>query len=314
MTGSGEEGHDALLLKALEWFVTLNDASAGTAERRAFARWMQHPDHAAAYGRAEALWNRFEIVRPEYERMRQTGRIGRRQAVMGLGLGLVGAGVALPLGWRFVTRPDHATGIGQRATLDLADGSRVELGPDSALDVDLRADARRVHLRRGQAHFQVAADPLRPFVVRAGAAEVRALGTGFDVNLLGDEVVVTVTEHAVEVAAGTGTPRVLHAGWQLSCDGSRLSPGRQVDLDGATAWRRGRLVFDEAPLGQVLRELARYRRGRMLLMDPDLGALPVSAVIDTADAAAALDHLAASLPIRLRDLPGVTLISGRGAP
>lgn len=310
MTGSPQDEPDELLLKALEWFVTLNDASAGAADRRAFARWMQHPDHAAAYGRAEALWNRFEIVRPEYERMRQDGRIGRRQAM----LGLVGVGLAVPLGWRLAVRPDYATGIGQRATLDLADGSRVELGPDSALDVELRPGERRLHLRRGQAHFQVAADAARPFVVRAGAGQVRALGTGFDINLLGTEVVVTVTEHAVEVAAGAGAPAVLRAGWQMTYGGGPPSPGRQVDLDSATGWQRSRLVFDEAPLGQVLGELGRYRRGRILLLDAGLDALPVSAVIDTADASAALDHLAASLPIRLRVLPGVTLISRRAAP
>ena len=67
-------------------------------------------------------------------------------------------------------------------------------------------------------------------------------------------------------------------------------------------------------MAQVLGELGRYRRGRILLLDAGLDALPVSAVIDTADASAALDHLAASLPIRLRVLPGVTLISRRAAP
>lgn len=307
MTASGQEDGDPLLLQALEWFVTLRDDAAGPAQRRAFARWMQHPDHAAAYGRAEALWNRFEIVRPEYERMRQGERLGRRQVM----LGLAGAGLALSLGWRWKMHPDYATGIGQRATLDLAEGSRVELGPDTALDVVLRPDARLSHLRRGQAHFQVAADATRPFVVRAGRAQVRALGTGFDVNRRGDEVLVTVTEHAVAVAVGAGAPTVLQAGWQMSCGEGGPSAARQVDLAQATAWRQGRLVFDAVPLGQVLDELGRYRRGHILLLDGELDALPVSAVIDTADAAAALDHLAASLPIRLRELPGLTLIDRR---
>ncbi|CAM4002186.1 FecR family protein [Paracoccus yeei] len=307
MTAPRAEDQDDLLLKALEWLVTLQDDAATAADRRAFARWMQHPDHVAAHARAEALWNRFEIVRPEYERMRQAGRIGRRQAM----LGLAGVGLALPLGWRLAMRADHATGIGQRASLVLADGSQVELGPDTALDVRMDAGLRRLHLRRGQAHFQVAADPARPFVVRAGAGQIRALGTGFDVNLLDDQVVVAVTEHAVQVSAGDGPPVELRAGWQVSYGGAGIAPGRRADLDAVTAWQRGRLVFDEVPLARVLDALGRYRHGRILLIDDSLGALPVSAVIDTADAGAALHHLAASLPIRLRTLPGIATLVDR---
>lgn len=298
--------HDPLLLKALEWFVLLQE-DPDDRDRRAFARWMRHPDHACAYARAQALWNRFEIVVPEYRRLRDRGGIGRRQAL----LALAGAGLVLPLGWRLATRPDHATGIGQRQTLALADGSRVELGPDAALDLRLGPRLRQLWLRRGQAHFQVAPDAARPFVVQAGGVAIRAIGTGFDVNLLGDCAVVTVTEHSVAVTAGAAAPLVVEAGWQVSCSADGPTPARTVDLQAETGWRHGRLVFDAAPLRQVLQQIGRYRRGRILLIDPDLGAMPVSAVIDTADAGAALNHLAASLPIRLRVLPGIATLVDR---
>ncbi|WP_323718090.1 FecR family protein [Paracoccus aminovorans] len=313
---SAEAERDGLSLEALQWFVAMQDEATAAPRRRAFATWIADPEHAAAYARAEALWARFEMVRPEYERMRRAGRIGqgggigRREALLG---GLA-ATVGLSLGWRWARQSDYSAGIGQGRSLVLADGSRVELGPDAGISVELTPEARRIRLDRGQVWFQVAPDAARPFAVEAGAGRVVALGTAFDVNLRAGQVVVTVTEHAVSVSAGEAAPVTLGQGWQMSYGARGLVPGRPVDTQAATGWRQGRLVFDEVPLREVLAELQRYRRGRILLLDDAVGALPVTAIFDASDADAALSHIARILPIRVREAAGLVVLVDRRAP
>jgi transmembrane sensor len=299
---------DPIYMEALEWFVRIKDEKARPEDRRAFSEWIAaDPGHAAAYERAQALWDRFDIIKPEYERLRKSGRIGRRDLLLGgLAVAILGPGAYV------LTRPgifaDYTTDIGERSTVTLSDGSTVELGSYSSLSVDFTEQERRLTLHRGQGFFTVAPDASRPFIVHAGAGATRALGTQFDVKLTDDAATITVVEHAVSVRLPAGDPVEIEAGWQVRYNTDGLEAAHRVDVETAQAWRKDRIVFEDAPLRTVLRELERYRRGRIVLMDASIGNIPVTAIFETRHADAALATIANTLPIRVLNPDGIVAV------
>ncbi|WP_454673940.1 FecR family protein [Achromobacter pestifer] len=298
---------DPIYLAALEWLARLNDDGVVEQDRRAFSRWLdEDPAHSAAYARAQALWNRFELVRPAANRMH------RRRAVLGA-LAALAAVPALYAVSRLHLLADYRSGVSERRRIELADGSIVELGSDSALSVRLDGRQRLLTLHRGQAYFQVAADAARPFSVQAGDGVTTALGTQFDVKLLDDIVTVSVTEHAVAVTPRPGAaPVTVSAGWQMQYGESGGARPMRFDQVAALAWRQDRLVFNDVPLATVLAELQRYQRGPIFLMNASVGALPVTAAFHATEPQEALRSLAETFPIRLRVVAGyATLVYAR---
>ena len=110
--------------------------------------------------------------------------------------------LSLPLGTSIYT-----TGVGEQKTIQLADNSVVQLNTNSRLEVDYSSDLRRLSLTQGEAHFDVAHNPQRPFEVLAGQGLVRAIGTAFTVHIRKIDVEVIVTEGTVELAPAP-TPQV----------------------------------------------------------------------------------------------------------
>ena len=155
-----------------------------------------------------------------------------------------------------------ATTVGQRDSVRLADGTRIVLAPDSRLEVaaGYGGRAREVSLQ-GEAYFDVKHDEARPFIVRAGNADIRDLGTTFTVRATGDQGVrVAVTSGSVSLARAQAAPNervVLRPGdaGTLGVDGRTLVD-RSAEAD--TAWTQGRLVFDNAPIGTVRTEVRRW--------------------------------------------------------
>ncbi len=145
----------------------------------------------------------------------------------------------------------------------------------------------------------MAADAARPFIVEAGEGRTRALGTAFDVKLSGESVTVTVMEHRVEVSTGPDRKVELGQGQQVRYIARDLQAPYAADMRVAEAWRRDRLVFQDAPLGEVVADLERTRGGRIVLTDSRLRALPVTAVFDARQADVALATIAGILPITL---------------
>ncbi|MCY1435382.1 Protein FecR [compost metagenome] len=209
---------------------------------------------------------------------------------------------------------DYATRIGERRSIELADGSRVWLNSGSALSVDFSTGERRLALHAGEALFEVAKDPQRPFIVRAGDTEVMAVGTRFDVDSRGGQTRVDVTEGVVQVSKAASQPLRLSAGQRLSLDERTPEPAavQPLDLDSASAWQRGKLIFNQRPLGDVLAELERYLPESILLTDDALRAHKVSGVFDLDDPAALLKTLERLQPVTVTRLPWLVLI--RPAP
>jgi transmembrane sensor len=200
----------------------------------------------------------------------------------------------------FTTRP------GERAAFNLVDGSRVTLGASSALDVpdDYGKRVREVYLQ-GQGYFEVVPDPAKPFRVHSGHAVTEVLGTKFGVRAYqGDaSVAVVVAEGRVGLAAQDGQhgSAVLTRG-----DFARLDPAGQVrvergvDVARYLAWTQGRLEFVNAPLRDVLPELARWYDLDFRLADSALAARPLTASLGTESATEMLRLLEASLDVRVR--------------
>ena len=189
-------------------------------------------------------------------------------------------------------------------TRQLPDGSLVELDAGAELEVDFGGPLRRVALRRGVAHFQVAKDAQRTFVVEAGGVAVRAVGTAFSVGMASGTIEVLVTEGHVAVegpartlpvtagpAAGAETTPVFGAGKRIRVDvgpGSDAA-GPQVvalspqEIERQLAWRVPRLEFAGTALAEALPLFNAHGRVRLVLADPALGRLQLSGVLRADD-------------------------------
>ncbi|MBA4285047.1 MAG: hypothetical protein C0434_05900 [Xanthomonadaceae bacterium] len=214
-----------------------------------------------------------------------------------------------------VTVYESANAADGRRSLALADGSTVELDVGSAIEVELGDDQRRVALLRGRAMFSVAHDAARPFSVQAGEGRTVALGTRFQVDLRGDAVAVTLAEGSVAVS---GTGRLEGRSERLQ-PGEQLSYGaepqawakREVDIQVATGWERGRLVFHGTPLSEALAEVNRYVEQPIRIADPALAGLPVSGNFIAGDSHLVASALVQTLPISAREQGQEIILSRR---
>jgi len=212
---------------------------------------------------------------------------------------------------------DQATAKGEIRSLTLADGSLVQLDSDSAIALAFSASERRVRLLKGDAFFQVA--PLgpgetRPFVVESAGGSSRALGTAFVTGLQGNGAWTGVLEHSVEVGlqqapAAGAQRRVVQQGQSVRYDAREgVLPLPGLDLQRATSWRRGMLVFDDVSLQSVAERLNHYRPGHIVIADGELGRRHVSGMFRLDSLGAALDTLTSELKAKRLDLPGLTLL------
>jgi transmembrane sensor len=182
------------------------------------------------------------------------------------------------------------TGIEETRVVTLEDGSRIVLDRRSRLRVAYTAAARDIELLEGQAHFEVAKDPLWPFRVRTGSAEVVAVGTMFDVATLPAGTTVTLIEGRVNVRTFSGTaqaaPKVeaLVPGQQLgiASDGQFLNK-RVVKIENVTAWQRGTIILDDMPLPEALAAMNRYSTTQIVIHSPALQSRRVSGVFRIGD-------------------------------
>ena len=296
--------------EAIDWLVRLNSGKADRADHAGFALWRAQSDaHEHAAAEAEALW--YGIGRAGDER-RATERRHTRRAVLGLGLVATGGLAVYPAG---LIGPglfaDHVTGAGETRVVDLADGSRVRMNAASALSLDFRDDLRRLTLHYGQAIFEVAHDPGRPFIVEASGGRTRAIGTAFDIDIRPASVVVTVLEGVVGVSRDGDPAEAVEASANHRVrygEGQGVGDPVPVDADTATAWRRGKLIFNNRPLGEVVTEIDRQIGGRIVIANRRLAKLEVTGVFDLKNPQSVLDAISRSLPVRVVRLPLLTVL------
>lgn len=189
----------------------------------------------------------------------------------------------------------YATTIGQRTDVRLADGTRVLIAPESRvrLAADYGAQRRDVYVE-GEAYFEVVHDSTRPFTVFAANTSTRDIGTAFTVRSYAEEraVRVVVTEGEV-VMSGAGSLTAGDVG-RLTAEGD-VSVRRGVNVDALVSWTRGELMFEDAPLGQVLQDLRRWYGVEVRVADSALATLPFTGSLHDATPAQGVALVAATL-------------------
>jgi transmembrane sensor len=183
-----------------------------------------------------------------------------------------------------------ATHVGETQAVALDDGTRMVLDTGSRVKVTFSAAARDIELLEGQAHFEVTHDANRPFRVHTKTVEVVAVGTAFDIAALPAGTTVTLIEGRVKVGAISGTaeagPRVEMStpGEQWGVDSAgQLLDEKEVKIADVTAWQRGHVVIDDAPLTEAVATLNRYSNTHIVVRDLSLQTRHVSGAFRIGD-------------------------------
>jgi transmembrane sensor len=209
--------------------------------------------------------------------------------------------------------PNHRayiTAIGEQRSIDLPDGSVMQLNTASQVKIDFNDSTRTVRLIAGEAHFEVAHNKTRPFEVSAGSGMIRAIGTAFTVYLNNQQVEVTVTEGQVEVAprqpqlsdgdADISNPKV-SANQNITYNGN-VDPVRnleQAEITKKLSWRQGMLLFSGESLEQVVSQVSRYTNDSIVITDPTIRDIRIAGYFKADDTRALFEALSVSFGVQV---------------
>jgi len=302
-------------LAAAEWLVK-RDRGLTAAEQDAFSQWLaadpRHGEWFALQRRTVGDFGCLAQWRPEHSGEPNPDLLARpRRRRWWLAPVAMAAAASLAVAfvwWRITPPPPSAAIVAADEVVRriLEDGSTVELNRGAVVTVDFNAGERRTTLVRGEALFTVAKNPARPFIVRVGGVDVRAVGTAFSVRLDAASVEVLVTEGRVAMSgvervdpnalSGDATvpdparwgprapPTEIPAGHRATVSLTQAAPPQIVAVAPAVsarllAWQSQMLDFSSAPLQTAVAEFNRRNRVQFVLADAELAALPVIALI-----------------------------------
>lgn len=292
--------------QAANWIARLGTRSISLQTIEEFAEWRRDPVNAEAYQRAEQIWAKANTLSDDADiqmaldsALRRRPKPHRPSPMLIAGLATAMA-VALVVGFTlWEARGVYRTGVGEQNVVQLADGSRVRLDTDSRLKVRFSDGGRHIDLTNGQAFFEVAHDPGRPFVVSTSDASVTAVGTVFEVRHIGDMTRVVLVSGAVDVAQSRPgvAPQRLKPN-QQSAIGKGQARVTAVDAAVATRWTSGELVFVDTPLADAVAEMNRYLADPIILDAPAAARTSINGVFRSGDRAAFVAAAAQLLNLR----------------
>jgi transmembrane sensor len=336
-----------LTSEACAWLAQLETGALSTEDLAAFREWIKRsPRHHTEITRLARLSHEINVLadmagplrdaagrRAPVLRRRAAGRsLGGRRAwpaaiAATLAVAIAAALLLITPSPRESAEPYLiATAIGETQDVALTDGSHVKVNTASQIEVDFDRGRRRVRLLKGEAFFEVAHDPDRPFAVYAGDKLVTAVGTAFAVRWTDNDLVVTVSEGRVvfSAAAESGASKsaafrqatgpepaqarpapttLLQAGQRLAmsdaASGEAVENISQRELSRELAWRSGLLDFENAPLGEVVQEMQRYTRLKIDITEDGLGDLKFGGVFRAGETEAFFDALELSFGVEV---------------
>lgn len=322
--GRSNEHHEQRLAEAMAWRVRLTEDPA---QAQGLDSWVaQDPAHADAWREVQDLWGllgkhatapeaiaarcaALDRARRHHRRRWRDRRLPGKAIAASLMFIVVVAGLVGGAFWRLGQPDVYRTTLGERRVVTLADGSAVSLDAASEVRVKYSERGRDLTLVRGQASFDVARDPLRPFAVQAGDRRVIATGTAFNIDMLGPQVLITLIEGHVLVLdthpasnVAKAEPLELRVGQRLIAMPQRPAEVQRVDVDRTIAWQQGQLIFDNEPLTAVAARVSRYTSKQVMVADDGAANLRLSGVFNTGDLQSFLATVTAYLPVQARQL------------
>ncbi|AZV28043.1 peptide ABC transporter substrate-binding protein [Pseudomonas syringae] len=300
---------------AARWFVRLQEPAVSVDEQQRFDAWLnEHPQHRDEFQLLQGLWTAADLLpAPRLKALCETPPARRerrpllRYAVaasvvaVAIGLGLF-SGLNHPRGYS----AEFATAPGERKHVALPDGSVIDLNSRSRLQVRFEKDRRLIELTEGEAMFSVEHDTSRPFVVEAGSGKVTVTGTRFDVRRDVTQTRVAVEQGTVKVQGRDAADAdfiSLTAGLGTRIDAQgKVAPAYAVNPAELTAWRSGKLVFNNASLNEVAEEVSRYRDKPLKVSNPAVANLRLTSVFKSDNTDALLKALPSILPVAVRTL------------
>lgn len=350
MNPSAEHGYPArraAIAKVAGDWLARRDGGLTAAEESELEAWRRaDPRHAREFARLEAASQLLDglaafrpagntKVEPDLPLLRSVAPRPRRR--WRLAVGLAAALAVASISWWQLGPPRDflataATEVGGLRRMNLPDGSTIVLNTDSAVTINFDAAERRVELVRGEAHFAVAKDEARPFFVRVGGINVRAVGTAFNIRLHSGAVEVMVTEGRVRVldaaqrqsvlpaAASSGAP-LLAAGQRAIIPEAAVerAPASPVvvaevtaqEMSRRLAWQEQRFEFGPAPLREVVEEFNRYSPHRLVIADPAIAGLSVGGALPAGDVRTFVRLLEFNFGVEVERRDGQTFLRGK---
>jgi transmembrane sensor len=195
----------------------------------------------------------------------------------------------------------YRTELGQVRSVPLEDGSHVTLDTASRIEVAVGANERRIDLIHGDAYFEVAKDPMRPFVVSVDRARVVAVGTQFYVERDDDGLMVLVTEGKIRLERPAESPQEVAAGSAARVDASevRVSHPTEMEVEETLGWRNGYLLFRDTSLVEAVAKFNRYTHKKMLIGDPGIAGIRIGGHFRLDDVQGFLWLLKSAFPINV---------------
>ncbi|MDD1622800.1 MAG: FecR family protein [Methylococcaceae bacterium] len=312
---------ERLLEQACGWLSKMHSGEFSLPEQQQLAAWRAaDPAHDRAWQQVRAAWRGMEQLRgraipgsepllQERYRKPQSRRaqepfLRRRLLPLAVACSAV---LAVTLAAFFppaLWQADYLTGKGEQRSVTLADGSKVILNTSTALAIHFDDAVRRVELLQGEAFFEVAKNPQRPFVVTTAGSEVRAVGTAFDVRREAEQTEVELVEGIIEIQdAKHQHSERLTAGQSARIGAENIAVQNASRPESMALWRDGYLQFDGLPLREAVARINQYRPGRVLLLNSALADKRISGLFRLD----ALDQAIASLKAAVPELRTVNI-------
>jgi transmembrane sensor len=280
--------------EAAAWLARLRSEERRPEDEAGFRTWLAESEaHSQAFDAINTAW---EAAGALPRMPRRAKAHADRRMVMASALAFVAAGATFGA-YRVANAGAYSTEVGEQRRVALDDGSLIILDTDSKVRVSLNDKRRQVELIRGRAHFEVARDSVRPFVVSAAGKQIAAGGSAFEVSRTHEQVCVLVTKGEVAVFDPKLTGKqMVDKGARVTLADTAAPKLDRPDLARVTAWQHGRAVFDNDTLASAVAEMNRYSR-RPIVIEGDAANLHVSGVYSTGDTEAFARSLATLLPL-----------------
>ncbi|WP_336332359.1 FecR family protein [Pseudomonas putida] len=306
-----QHGTDTVREQAAAWFARVQDAPRDAGLQAQLRAWLDgDARHREEYEQLARVWQAADFIpRQRLEALCQPDPVRQlpRRRFVRQALAASVALLALGLGWggwhyqQLNHQGSLQTAFGERRQVDLPDGSHLELNGSTQLQVDFSADRRHIRLSAGEVMFTVAHDSGRPFVVDTAQGSVTVTGTRFDVRLDPASTRVAVEEGSVRVQGQGASLAQLTAGQGSHIDEhGKVAVPYAVNTAALTAWRQGKLVFDNATLAEVVAEASRYRSQPLRVAPGKVAQLRLSSTFSTDDTDALLRALPSILPVAIK--------------